>query len=79
MITYVAFLICQDPDIAFQLEDIVAVGGTADEAVGLALDAWRDYARAHRLDPDSVHEEDVALVAGVLGDVFINRVKANRP
>lgn len=77
MITYVAFIICQDPDTAYNLDDVVAIGVTRDDAVSLVLDAWHNYATTHRLDPDSVHAEDVAVIAGVSGDVFINRIKVN--
>jgi hypothetical protein len=77
MITYVAFIICQDPDIAYSIDDMVAIGVTRDDAVSLVLDAWRNFATSHRLDPDTVHAEDVAVVAGVAGDVFINRIKVN--
>jgi len=77
--TYIAFLICNSPERAFGLDDILAIGITKEDAVGLVMDAWHAYATEHRLDPDLAHEEDVAWISGVMpGDVFINRIKANQ-
>lgn len=55
------------------VEDVLAIGGTRQEAVDLVMDAWHDAAQLYRLDPDSVHPEDVAVWAGEVGQSFVNR------
>lgn len=75
MITHVAFVVTLDAT-AHQrepLEDIVAFGLSQAEAVDALMTTWYEYAHANALDPDSLTPDQVATVAGEIGDVFLNR------
>lgn len=69
---FVAWLIVDSAHDVAGLEEIVGVETSHGKAVDLVRAAWRTHSTNHGLNLPDLDDEVIAVVAGNVGDVWVN-------